>query len=146
MNIRHRLLFFCSLLVPLTALALDATPSVKVSEVLKTGTSWDGKAVIYPSGKAEITGLIVELAPGGETGWHQHSLPSFAYILEGTLEVTLADGRKNRLQAGQALAEVVDVLHNGRNVGTTPVRLIVFYAGEAGRSLSQKSAPPPTPR
>lgn len=142
MKTYSRLLLAASLLLPLSVLALDATSSVTVTPLLKTETSWDGKAVVYPGGKAEVTGLIVELAVGGETGWHRHSIPSFAYVLEGTLEVTLTDGRKNRLQAGQALAEVVDVLHNGRNVGTTPVRLIVFYAGEAGRPLSQKGEPP----
>lgn len=36
--------------------------------VLKTKTSWDGKDIEYPQGKAEVTGMIVEIAPGGETG------------------------------------------------------------------------------
>jgi quercetin dioxygenase-like cupin family protein len=50
-------------------------------------------------------------------------------LLEGTLEVSLADGKKKLLQPGEALAEVIATAHNGRNVGKTPLKLIVFYAG-----------------
>jgi hypothetical protein len=41
-----------------------------------------------------------------------------------------------RLEAGDALAEVVNTTHNGRNVGDVPVRLVVFYAGAAGQGLT----------
>ena len=122
--------------------ALDASAAVKVTPFLKTTRNWDGNPIVYPRGTPEIVGIIVELAVGGETGWHAHPVPSFAYILEGTLEVTLRDGRKNRLGPGEALVEVVDTAHNGRNVGDTPVKLVVFYAGEVGKSLTIMSAPP----
>jgi quercetin dioxygenase-like cupin family protein len=123
--------------------ALEVTPAVKVTPLLRTTTSWDGAPIAYPRGPAEITGMIIELAVGGETGWHEHPVPSFALVLEGTLEVTLRDGRKNLLSAGQALVEVVDTAHNGRNVGDRPVRLVVFYAGEAGKGLTRMLTPTP---
>ena len=41
----------------------------------------------------------------------------------------LKDGLVKRLEAGDVLAEVVNTLHNGRNVGTVPVKLVVFYTG-----------------
>lgn len=116
----------------LNAFALEQSSSIKVSELLKTANTWDGSPIIYPQGKAEITGLLVEFAPGAETGWHLHPVPSFGMILEGTLEVTLEDGRVRRLQPGDALAEVVNTIHSGRNVGDTPVKLVVFYAGTVG--------------
>jgi len=117
------------------AWALDASAQVQASTVLKAQSSWDGKPIDYPSGKAEITGLVVELAPGAQTGWHFHPVPSFAYILEGELEIEQRNGAVHRVKAGEAVAEVVDTWHNGRNVGTTPVRLVVFYAGIAGGKL-----------
>jgi quercetin dioxygenase-like cupin family protein len=125
------------------AYALEVTPAVKVTPLLRTTTSWDGAPIAYPRGPAEITGMIIELAVGGETGWHEHPVPSFALVLEGTLEVTLRDGRKNLLSAGQALVEVVDTAHNGRNVGNRPVKLVVFYAGEAGKGLTRMLTPTP---
>jgi len=82
--------------------------------------------------------MLIEIAPGGETGWHLHPVPSFGMVVQGELEVSLKDGRKKRLKAGDALAEVVNTAHNGRNVGTEAVKLVVFYAGSKGLSLSQK--------
>jgi hypothetical protein len=32
----------------------------------------------------------------------------------------------------------VNTAHNGRNVGTEAVKLVVFYAGSKGQPLSQK--------
>ena len=80
--------------------------------------------------------MWVEIAPGGETGWHLHPVPSFGMLLEGELEVTLKDGTTKRIQTGEALAEVVDTWHNGRNVGLVPVKILVFYAGSVGQPLS----------
>lgn len=120
------------------AYALDQTDAIRVQTILKTHTSWDGKALEYPTGQAEITGMIVEIAPGAETGWHLHAVPSFGMVLEGELEVQLKDGKTKHLKSGEALAEVVNTLHNGRNVGATPVKLIVFYAGAVGQKLSEK--------
>lgn len=118
--------------------ALEQSASVKVSTVLKAETSWDGKQIQYPSGKAEVTGMVIEIVPGGETGWHLHPVPSFGMVLEGELEVQLKNGAVRRLKPGEALAEVVDTLHNGRNVGTVPVKLVVFYIGSVGQPLSVK--------
>ncbi|WP_295389764.1 cupin domain-containing protein [uncultured Thiodictyon sp.] len=126
------------------AAALDASATVQVTPLLKTTTTWNGAPLAYPSGPAEVTALLVEIAPGGETGWHRHPVPSFAFVLQGTLEVTTQEGLVHHLVAGQALAEVVNTVHNGRNVGTVPVKLAVFYAGIRGQAVSEKM-PVPTP-
>jgi quercetin dioxygenase-like cupin family protein len=138
MAITKNLLLAIACVLPLSASALEFGTDVKVTPVLKTTTSWNGAPIAYPAGKPEITGLLLEIAPGGETGWHQHPVPSFGMVLEGTLEVTLKDGKTKRLGPGEAIAEVVDTLHNGRNVGTTPVKLVVFYAGVVGTPLTVK--------
>jgi len=120
------------------AFALDSSAQVKVSTVLKTETSWDGKPIVYPSGKSEVSGLIVEIAPGAQTGWHLHPVPSFAFVLEGELDVEQKNGSVKHIKAGEAFAEVVNTLHNGRNVGTVPAKLVVFYAGAVGEKLTVK--------
>lgn len=128
------------LLFQSSAQALERSASVKTTTLMKTSSSWDGTPIAYPSGQAEITGLLVEIAPGGETGWHQHPVPSFGMLLEGELEVRLKDGSVKRLKSGDTLAEVVNTLHNGRNVGTTPLKLVVFYTGTVSQPLSVKEA------
>lgn len=121
-----------------SASALDQSASVKVTPLLKSSSSWNGAQLAWPAGQAEVTALQIEIAPGAETGWHLHPVPSFAYVLEGELEVSLKDGAMKRFSAGQALAEVVGTMHNGRNVGSGPVKLVVFYVGAAGSTLTIK--------
>jgi quercetin dioxygenase-like cupin family protein len=130
--------FILSLLWQPTALALEQSATVKVLTVLNTEASWNGRPIEYPSGKAEVTGMVVEIAPGGETGWHLHPVPSFGIVLEGELELQLISGAVKRLKAGEAVAEVVNTLHNGRNLGQVPVKLVVFYIGSAGLKQTVK--------
>jgi quercetin dioxygenase-like cupin family protein len=122
------------------AFALESSPGIKVTPLLKTTTSWDGKPIVYPQGNAQVTAIKIEIAPGAETGWHLHPMPNFGYVLQGTLEVTLKDGRVKHLSAGDVLPEVVDTLHNGRNVGTDPVQLVAFYVGTVDQPIKVNEA------
>ena len=76
--------------------------------------------------------MKVEIKPGAETGWHSHPVPLYAYVLEGDLTVEVKGGNTYHFTAGNAIVEVVNVPHNGKNLGATPVVLIVFYTGETG--------------
>ncbi|HJY41390.1 MAG TPA: cupin domain-containing protein [Steroidobacteraceae bacterium] len=138
LHIRSRTALICmaAALLPFAAHAIEPSKTVKVTPLLKTTQSWNGAPIKYPEGQAEISALMIEIAPGGETNWHEHPVPSFGMLLEGTLEVSLTDGKKKLLKAGEALAEVIATPHNGRNVGTTPVKLIVFYAGAVDKQLT----------
>ena len=135
-----KIFFLCvfSVIFLSKAFSLENPPLVQASTILKTATSWDGKSIEYPTGQAEITGIVIEIPPGGETGWHQHPVPSFGLILEGELEVKLKDGSVKRLKTGEGIAEVTNTFHNGRNVGSGPLKLVVFYAGAVGQKLTVK--------
>ena len=134
---RSRLVFICiAAALPFAAQAIEPSQTVKVTQLLKTSQTWNGAPIKYPEGQAEITALTIEIAPGGETNWHEHPVPSFGMVLEGTLEVSLTDGRKKLVKAGEAIAEVIATPHNGRNVGKTPLKLLVFYAGATDKGLS----------
>jgi quercetin dioxygenase-like cupin family protein len=122
--------------LPLAAHGIEPSKAVQVTPLLKTSTTWDGAPIQYPTGQPEITAIKIEIAPGGDTSWHEHPVPSFGVLLEGELEVTLADGRKKLVKAGEALAEVIATPHNGRNVGKAPAKLIVFYAGAVGTPVT----------
>ena len=119
-----------------TAHAIDPSEQVAVTPLLKTQDSWDGLPIVYPQGTAEATVVAVEIAPGGETGWHYHPVPSFGMLLEGEIEVEFENGETKQLKHGEAAAEAVNVLHNGRNVGDVPVKMIVFYAGTTDKPLT----------
>jgi quercetin dioxygenase-like cupin family protein len=146
MRIGCRWILCARLLLSSGSVALDATIGVTVTPFARETDSWDSKAIVYPEGKGEMTALFVELAPGAQTGWHSHPTPSFANVLEGSLEVTLDDGRVKCLKRGDVLAEVVNRSHNGRNAGDVPVKLVVFYTGAVGTPLTlrdQDCAPAP---
>lgn len=83
-----------------------------------------------------MTTLVVELAAGAQAGWHEHPVPSFAYVMEGALEVTREGGATRVPHAGDTLAEVVGTRHNGRALGGKPVKLLVLYTGAAGQKLA----------
>lgn len=117
-------------------LAAQGFHSVSSKLLLETATTWNGDNITYPEGIAKITALKIEIEPGAETGWHHHPVPSFAYILQGELEITLKDGRKMTASAGEAVAEVTNTFHNGKNIGHETLKLIVFYTGIEGGTLT----------
>jgi quercetin dioxygenase-like cupin family protein len=126
-------LLFCLFLLPPVALAADYNPGVTAKVLQKTGVTNGGQKISYPcTDRAEVTAMTVELAPGAETGWHMHTMPVYAYVVSGTLAVELEGGKSFSFKAGDVIIEVVDTRHNGRNLGTEPVKLTVFYLGAEG--------------
>jgi quercetin dioxygenase-like cupin family protein len=138
------------LLIAETAPVADSVPgaaayagAVKVTPLLKTKIDAAGRPLAYPTeGPAEITALLVEVPPGGRTGWHKHPLPCVGYILEGQLNVTLIGGRVNVFKAGEAIAEAVDLEHEGVNPGPGPAKLVMFVLGTEGKAFTVKTPGP----
>ena len=80
--------------------------------------------------------MLVEIPGGAETGWHEHPFPCYAYVVSGEIFVDVQGGATNRFTAGQALVESVNMLHNGRNPGPEPARLVMFVMGEKGKPFT----------
>lgn len=119
--------------VPYIAVAGDYGSGVKATLILKTTTTTGHYPVKYLNTQSpEITVMKVEIKPGAETGWHSHPVPLYAYVMEGNLTVEIRGGRTYHFTAGDPIVEVVNIPHNGKNLGTTPVVLIAFYTGEIG--------------
>ncbi len=113
----------------------DYVGKVSARTILVTGIAGNGQPHTYlRTDKPEVTALTVDFPPGAETGWHLHTVPVYAYVVSGTLVVELADGKNLTFKQGDAIVEVQNLAHNGRNLGKEPVRLAVFYTGEKGRS------------
>ena len=60
---------------------------------------------------------------------HLHTVINAGVLLKG--ELTVIDEHDNvlKLKAGDPLVELVNTVHYGKNEGTVPVEIIVFYAG-----------------
>ncbi|HEY0920336.1 cupin domain-containing protein [Devosia sp.] len=107
-----------------------------LTPLLESATDILGTPLDYPDGPAKVTAAVVTLPPGGETGWHEHEVPLFGYILEGELTIDYASKGTKTYRAGDSFLEAVDWPHNGSNTGETPVRLIAVYMGGGGEANS----------
>jgi quercetin dioxygenase-like cupin family protein len=116
---------------------------IKAEKILVTTTAGNGQHHAYlQTEHPEVTAMTVEIPSGSETGWHLHSVPVYAYVLSGNLAVEIAGGKTLSFKQGDAIVEVQNLAHNGRNPGKEPVRLAVFYTGEEGRPIVTKVNPP----
>ena len=60
----------------------------QAASLLSTGETVLGQTISYPAGKpAKVTAAVITMLPGEATGWHQHDVPMFDYILEGEVTV-----------------------------------------------------------
>jgi quercetin dioxygenase-like cupin family protein len=103
-----------------------------LTPVLQTGTTFTGQPNRFPQGDNQLVAVLAEVAPGGQVGRHLHPHPLFVYILEGTLTIEMEGHGAHAFRAGEGLAEVVNTWHNGRNLGTGPVRFLIVFAAQEG--------------
>lgn len=131
------------LLAPVAlARAEEYVGKIKAEKILVATTAGNGQKHAYLlTERPEVTAMTVEIPSGAETGWHLHTVPVYAYVLTGNLLVELADGTSLSFRAGEAIVEVQNLAHNGRNSGSEPVKLAVFYTGEEGRPNVTKLEP-----
>ncbi len=106
----------------------------KITPVLKATQTASSIKLEYPTtGKAEIVSVIGELEPGGRTARHQHPVPVFVYVLQGTLTVQAEGGQAREYPVGQAFMEDVNHWHQAFNKTSTPAKILVVFMGEEGK-------------
>ncbi len=126
-------------LVPVMSCLLVAAPAAaqvnfKATPILQSGVTVSGATLSYPkTDSAEVTALLLEIGPGGETGRHMHPNPTFVYMLEGAIDVDMDGGMPHTYKAGDSFIEVVNTWHNGKNKGTMPAKILVVFSGVKGK-------------
>ena len=91
-----------------------------------------------------LTGQTIEIEPGGQTGRQRHQVPTFIYVLEGTL-VTNSEGGRVGVSgvqyhaAGQSYSDPVGVWHNHSNPGSAPVKYLLLFLSTPGGEITQKA-------
>ena len=79
---------------------------------------------------------LAEFIPGGAAGRHTHPGEELGYVLEGTLQLEV-DGQPPRtLQAGEAFFVPAGIVHDGRNVGSGPAKVLATYVVEKGKPVA----------
>ena len=125
------------------AAQLASSYSALLAPVLTAKETVLGQPIAYPPGVPVITSAIVTIPPGGQTGWHEHSIPLYAYILEGELTVDYGTEGTRLYRAGEGVMEAIDWSHNGTSTGTVPVRILAVYIG-AESMPNAEPVPAPT--
>jgi quercetin dioxygenase-like cupin family protein len=110
--------------------AVASPGTVHVETLVSDTRSWDGDLLpAYPNGQPEVTLLRITIPPGTRLPLHSHPVINAGILLSGELVVTTEKNDSITLRAGDSLIEVVQTLHYGKNPGTVPAVILVFYAG-----------------
>jgi quercetin dioxygenase-like cupin family protein len=119
-------------------------PQYKRVEKLYTGNQTiTGETIRYPNGDpVNIQSLVVTMRPGETTGWHKHGVPTYGYVLSGTLSVDYGEKGKHVYQTGEAFMEAMDWWHNGKNEGKVPARVLVVFMGARGSAAVVRDGAP----
>ena len=120
-------------------LAVAREPEARLATLVASGQTVTGETIVYPvKAPAKVTAIILTLQPGEETGRHTHGVPGFGYVLEGEVTVDY-EGRDSRIyKAGDSVLETMSVVHNGRNTGQGPMRILAVFMGAEGMAVSEK--------
>jgi quercetin dioxygenase-like cupin family protein len=92
-----------------------------------------------------LTGQIVEIEPGGQTGRQRHNVPSYIFVIEGTLTSNSEGGPVGVAGVqyhteGQSYMDAPGVWHNHANSGLKPVKYLLLLIGTPGGPTTQKAA------
>jgi quercetin dioxygenase-like cupin family protein len=104
-----------------------ATPAPRITVATRANATITGQPLGLPPSPWETVISVTDLPPGGVLPMHKHPWPRYAYVDRGRLSVTYeAAGLTREFGPGEAVVEAIDQWHEGRVVGTQPVRLIVL--------------------
>jgi quercetin dioxygenase-like cupin family protein len=143
------LLFLVLALSGTTALASDIAAGIKTDQpcpatvkaivLAKSTHSWDGNLLsAYPQGQPQVTILRIRIPAGAELPLHTHPVINAGVLISGQLTVTTTTGKTLQLNAGDPIIEVVNTWHSGKNPGSEPADIIVFYAGTTDAPITLK--------
>ncbi len=119
----------------------DPLPQEKVivKVLTKSTHSWNGDPLIpYPQGQPQITILRIRIPAGTTLPLHTHPVINAGVLIKGELTVVTKTGKILQMKAGDPIVEVVNTWHYGKNLGSEPADIIVFYAGTQNSPITLK--------
>jgi quercetin dioxygenase-like cupin family protein len=80
--------------------------------------------------------VVAEFAPGVAAGKHTHPGEELGYVLEGTLQLEVAGQPPRTLKAGDAFFIPSGTVHDGKNIGGGPAKVLATYIVEKGKPVA----------
>lgn len=102
----------------------------KTEILVESSNSWNGDYIPpYRTGTPKLTISKITVPPKTRMSWHYHPMNEGAIILKGELIVEDDQGKEIHLKEGDALIEMVNRIHFGRNETDKETIIYSFYAG-----------------
>lgn len=80
--------------------------------------------------------VLAEFVPGGAAGKHTHPGEELGYVMEGTLLLEVAGQPPRTLKAGEVFFIPAGTVHDGKNVGSGPAKVLATYVVEKGKPVA----------
>ena len=109
-------------------LALAQQPGIKRTILLRTDEPGS------PTHEAVMG--VAEIAPGAMAGKHRHPGIEIGYVLEGSVTLEFEGAPPRALKAGDSFNNGAGV-HNARNTGKAPVKILAVYLVEKGKPIAE---------
>ena len=85
----------------------------------------------------EAVMATAEIQPGASAGRHLHHGVEIGYVLEGSVVFDHQGRPPVTKKAGDVFQNDVAAVHDARNTGTTPVKILAIYVVEKGKPLAE---------
>lgn len=113
----------------------EAAGKTKATRIFSATTTNSGQPIVLPKSNAEVVVWMYEIPAGSKLPVHKHPSQRYAYVLQGTLQVTdVENSRTWEYKPGDFIIEMRDGWHYGTNNGKEPVRLLVIDQVEKGQA------------
>lgn len=113
-----------------TAAADHGEAKIEATVLTQSTTSWNGGALAYPDGPAELTVTHIVIPNGMSLPRHCHNVPLAGVVSKGRLQVKTDAGDVKVFEEGAPVVEVMNTWHQGTALEDT--ELLVVYAGAEG--------------
>jgi quercetin dioxygenase-like cupin family protein len=125
----------------IAGMALVGFASIIIAQVPALTRTIVTRADVSITGREAVIARV-EVAPGGVAGWHTHPGDEISYISEGEATLMVAGQAPRKVAAGEGFVIPAGVVHNARNDGATPVKLVGVYVVEKGKPLASPASAP----
>ncbi|HTP29805.1 MAG TPA: cupin domain-containing protein [Anaeromyxobacteraceae bacterium] len=79
---------------------------------------------------------LVEIPAGGREGQHTHPAETFVYVIEGTIAFDVEGKATAMYKAGDSFFIEPERIHEARNDGGSPARLVAVFVTDKGKPLT----------
>jgi quercetin dioxygenase-like cupin family protein len=77
-----------------------------------------------------------DFIPGGAAGKHTHPGEELGYVVEGTLLLEIEGKPPLTVKAGEVFFVPAGMVHDGKNIGTGPAKVLATYIVEKGKPVA----------